>query len=152
MGADVSGAGTSTIHVNGAAKLSGASRHLRGDYIEAGSWAVAAAVTGGEVEVGGIEAEDLEPIVAILTRMHVDCEVAGDRLIVHRATPRAIRQITHGTVARVSERYGEPSLGPRDAGQWRDADARLDVRAAVVRARAAERDGSGYLPVRLPIA
>ena len=94
MGAEVSGAGTSTIRVNGAARLAGASRRLRGDYIEAGSWAVAVAVTGGEVEVGGIEPEDLEPILAILTRMQVDCRVDGDRLVVHRATPHAIRQIT----------------------------------------------------------
>lgn len=94
MGADIFGAGTSTIRVTGSSGLKGASRHLRGDYIEAGSWAVAAAVTGGEVEIGGVEGADLEPILAILTRMHVDCEVARGRLIVHRSTPHAIRQIT----------------------------------------------------------
>ena len=94
MGAEVTGGGTSTIRVNGWGKLAGASRYLRGDYIEAGSWAVAAAVTGGEIEVSGIDAEDLEPVLAILTRMRVSCQVEGDRLVVHRATPHAIRQVT----------------------------------------------------------
>ena len=46
MGAGVSGEGTHTIRVEGAARLRGATHRLNGDYIEAGSWAVVAAVTG----------------------------------------------------------------------------------------------------------
>jgi len=46
MGAGVSGEGTHTIRVEGAPRLKGAAHHLSGDYIEAGSWAVVAAVTG----------------------------------------------------------------------------------------------------------
>ena len=45
-------------------------------------------------EVSGIDAEDIEPVLAILTRMRVSCQVEGDRLVVHRATPHAIRQVT----------------------------------------------------------
>src|SRR5438552_8130086 len=43
LGADVSGEGTSTIRVEGCARLGAARHQLWGDYIEAGGWAVVAA-------------------------------------------------------------------------------------------------------------
>ena len=94
MGAEVEGAGTPTIRVSGGAPLGGATHRLSGDYIEAGSWAVAAAVTGGELEVCGARAGDLEPITTILRRMQVDCDVDADCLRVRPSSPVAIRQIT----------------------------------------------------------
>jgi len=102
MGARIVGAGTPTIRITGPAALGGASHRLRGDYIEAGSWAVIAAITRGEIEVRGAEATDLEPITSVLQRMGVDCAVtplvdadgAGDILRVHPSRPRAIRQVT----------------------------------------------------------
>ena len=94
MGVGISGAGTPTLGITGGMKLGGASRRLRGDYIEAGSWAVVAAVTGGDIDVCGVEASDLEPILAILKRMNVDCAVEHDRLLVRPSEARGIRQIT----------------------------------------------------------
>src|SRR4029453_14642260 len=67
LGAGVTGAGTSTIRVEGAARLHGGEHRLWGDYIEAGSWAVVAAVTGGEIEVHGARAEDMEGVAGGLT-------------------------------------------------------------------------------------
>src|SRR5690606_2475181 len=51
MGADVTGGGTSTIRVRPVRPLRGASHTLRGDYIEAASWAVVAAVTKGDIDI-----------------------------------------------------------------------------------------------------
>ena len=94
MGADIEGAGTPTVRIAGGRRLSGAEHRLGGDYIEAGSWAVAAAVTGGEIDVRGAAAGDLEPIVSVLGRMAVDCELDDDRLRLRPSTPVAVRQIT----------------------------------------------------------
>ena len=94
MGVGIEGAGTPTIRIHGAAVRRGGVRRLRGDYIEAGSWAVAAAVTKGDVSIGGIQADDLEPILAVLSRMRVDCVADGDRLVVRSSAPVGIRQIT----------------------------------------------------------
>ena len=94
MGVGITGVGTPTLGITGGMTLTGGSRRLRGDYIEAGSWAVVAAVTGGEIEVGGVEAADLEPILAILGRMNVDCGVQGNRLVVFASEVQAIGQIT----------------------------------------------------------
>src|SRR5207247_1375162 len=60
MGVGITGAGSSTIGVQGHPRLRGAKHRLAGDYIEAGSWAVVAAVTGGEIEVRGARATDVE--------------------------------------------------------------------------------------------
>ena len=94
MGVGITGAGTPTIGVTGGMKLTGGARRLRGDYIEAGSWAVAAAVTGGEIEIGGVEVADLEPITAILSRMKVACRVEAGRLVVPSSVPEGMGQIT----------------------------------------------------------
>lgn len=78
MGVGISGAGSHTIRVEGIAKRSGASKTLYGDYIEAGSWAVVGAITGGMVEVGGARPVDMEVVAAILEKMHVHCVQDGD--------------------------------------------------------------------------
>ena len=89
LGAGISGEGTSTIRVEGGVKLRGAQHHLWGDYIEAGSWAVVAAVTGGEIDVRGARAVDLEVVGAVLRRMSIEHEVEGDLFRVHRSHPKA---------------------------------------------------------------
>ncbi|MFN8059406.1 MAG: UDP-N-acetylglucosamine 1-carboxyvinyltransferase [Vicinamibacterales bacterium] len=96
MGAHVEGAGTPTLRVHGTARLRGASHRLCGDYIEAGSWAVIAAVTRGELEIVGARAADLEPVTAVMRRMNVTCEIEDEVLRVAHADLRAIGRITTG--------------------------------------------------------
>jgi UDP-N-acetylglucosamine 1-carboxyvinyltransferase len=96
MGVQVEGAGTSTIRAHGAARPGGASRTLCGDYIEAGSWAVVAAVAPGDIELRGCRAVDLEPVVNVMRRMRVDCTLDDTRLLVQRSSPEAVRRITTG--------------------------------------------------------
>ena len=54
MGARITGAGSNTITVEGVEKLQPTEHEVVGDRIIAGTWAYAAAMTGGEVTVGGI--------------------------------------------------------------------------------------------------
>jgi len=96
MGADVRGAGSSTISISPVAPLRGAVHTLRGDYIEAGSWAVVAAVTGGEIEVTGARPEDVEPIAAVLAMMGVGLQLDQRALVVHPSSLVAARRITTG--------------------------------------------------------
>lgn len=96
LGAGVSGIGTTTIRIEGGARLRGARHELWGDYIEAGSWAVIAAVTRGEIAISGARAEDLEVVAAVLKRLNVECSMEGDRFLVEPSTPRAAGRITTG--------------------------------------------------------
>src|SRR5258708_4614951 len=96
LGAGVSGAGTTTIRIEGGAKLHGAEHQLWGDYIEAGSWAVVAAVTGGEIEILGARPVDLEVIAVVLKRLNIECGMSGDAFRVSRSTARAAGRLTTG--------------------------------------------------------
>ena len=66
MGADVRGAGTDTVKVNGVERLHGGSYSIIPDQIEAGTYMVAAAATGGEVLVKNVIPKHLECISAKL--------------------------------------------------------------------------------------
>jgi UDP-N-acetylglucosamine 1-carboxyvinyltransferase len=88
LGLPITGAGTSTIRIDGGGKLGGAAHRLWGDYIEAGSWAVVAAVTGGEIEVSGARPEDMEVIAAVFERLNLECGMDGETLRIERSRPR----------------------------------------------------------------
>ena len=66
MGARVRGAGTTTITVAGVPSLGGATHSIIPDRIETGTFAVAAAITGGDVRIEGCEPRHLEGVTAKL--------------------------------------------------------------------------------------
>ncbi len=96
MGVGITGAGTSTIRVAGGARLGGAEHRVWGDYIDAGSWAVIAAVTGGDIEIAGARAADMEVVAAVLTRLNIQCGMAGDLFRVEQSKPKAAGRLTTG--------------------------------------------------------
>jgi UDP-N-acetylglucosamine 1-carboxyvinyltransferase len=64
MGARIEGAGTSTITIQGVEKLHGAEHTIIPDRIEAGTFLIAGAITGGDVTVTGCEPAHLEALVS----------------------------------------------------------------------------------------
>jgi UDP-N-acetylglucosamine 1-carboxyvinyltransferase len=96
MGVPIEGIGTPTIRVEGTARRKGATHRLQGDYVEAGSWGVVAAITGGEITVQGARAQDMEVIAAPLRQMGLACEYEGERFSVSPSTLTATRRITTG--------------------------------------------------------
>jgi len=96
LGANVTGAGTPTLRIEGGARLRGAEHRLWGDYIEAGSWAVVAGVTSADIDVHGARPEDMEVVAAVLKRMAIQCTIDGDVFRVERSTPVAAGRITTG--------------------------------------------------------
>ncbi len=84
MGAKIEGIGTDTLKVQGVAKLHGAEHAVVGDRIEMGSYAVAAAVTGGEVVLKGARLDLMEAVVDVLRSAGVEVEVVEDGLKVSR--------------------------------------------------------------------
>jgi UDP-N-acetylglucosamine 1-carboxyvinyltransferase len=96
LGAGVTGIGTSTISIEGGMKLGGAQHRLCGDYIEAGSWAVVAAVTGGEIDVRGVRIEDMEVVAAVLKRLNIQCTTSDGLFRVEQSKPMAAGRITTG--------------------------------------------------------
>lgn len=69
MGANIKGAGTDTVRIEGVKELKGTSHIAIPDRIEAGTFMVAAAATGGDVMIEGVVPEHLKPVTAKLKEM-----------------------------------------------------------------------------------
>ena len=66
MGAKVMGAGTSTIKIKGVEKLRGCTHQVIPDRIEAGTFMVASAITGGDITIENVITSHLKPVIAKL--------------------------------------------------------------------------------------
>jgi UDP-N-acetylglucosamine 1-carboxyvinyltransferase len=78
MGADIMGAGTDVIKIKGVQRLHGAEYSVIPDQIEAGTFMVAVAATGGDVTLTNVIPKHLEPITAKLRKMGVTVEISKD--------------------------------------------------------------------------
>ena len=80
MGAEVERTAPDTIEVEGRRRLRGASHHVIADRIEAGTFVVAAAVTGGNVTLSGAPCADLGTFLDTLERIGVGVTRTDDRI------------------------------------------------------------------------
>jgi UDP-N-acetylglucosamine 1-carboxyvinyltransferase len=78
MGAHITGAGTPEIHVDGVDELYGVHHRVVSDRIEAGTFAIAGAITGGEVTLRDVVVAHMDPLTYKLREVGVDV-VEGDR-------------------------------------------------------------------------
>ncbi len=85
MGADVRGAGTDVIRIRGVKELKGATYSIIPDQIEAGTYMVAAAATGGEVLIKNVIPKHLESITAKLEEMGAETEEFDDSILIRRS-------------------------------------------------------------------
>lgn len=77
MGAEIRGAGSDVIEIDGRERLAGAVHRVLADRIEAGTYLVAGALAGEEVEVAGCPVEPLRPVLEQLERAGVTCALHG---------------------------------------------------------------------------
>ena len=81
MGADIRGAGTSTIKIYGVKKLSGnATYSVVPDQIEAGTFMLAAVATQGDITINNCIPEHLDCLTAKLVEMGIDVQTSGDSI------------------------------------------------------------------------
>lgn len=84
MGAKITGAGTSTIRIQGVEKLSGCFHEVIPDRIEAGTYLIIGALCGKYLKIDNIIPEHLEALVSKLDEMGVEIDVEQDYIIVNR--------------------------------------------------------------------
>ena len=87
MGAEIWGLGSSEITVVGVEKLHGAAHRVMADRIEAGTYAIAAAIAGGEIELVGASHDTIASLLSLLTK--AGAEVSS--------TPRGLKIHMNGT-------------------------------------------------------
>lgn len=87
MGAEISGAGTATVRVRGVSRLHGAQFRISPDRIEAGTFLLAGAITGGDLIVANCNTSHLGAVIAKLEEAGARVDVLG---------PDAVRVRAHG--------------------------------------------------------
>lgn len=81
MGANIKGAGTDKIIIDGVKKLKKAEHEIIGDRIEAGTYMAAALMTDGKITLTGINKDLLEPVIPIFEKMGADIKIIGQDTI-----------------------------------------------------------------------
>jgi UDP-N-acetylglucosamine 1-carboxyvinyltransferase len=96
MGADIEGDGTRTIRVRGVSRLHGCTHRVIPDRIEAGTFAVAAAITRGEVEIAGCRPDHMIAVLTQLSRAGAEVDIGNDSIRIKGQSPiRSLDVTTH---------------------------------------------------------
>ena len=82
MGARITGLGSPTITVDGVDRLHGVSEAVLPDRLEAGTFAIGAVITGGEVTLHDVREPDMLPLTAKLREAGADIWIDHDRMLV----------------------------------------------------------------------
>jgi UDP-N-acetylglucosamine 1-carboxyvinyltransferase len=92
MGAIITGHGTDTIEIEGVERLSGTEYKVLPDRIEAGSYLVAAAITGGQIKVKDVRPDTMDAVLQALREAGAEVTVGEDwiELDMHGKRPRAV--------------------------------------------------------------
>ena len=94
MGAKIEGAGTSTIRVTGVSKLGGAKHRIIPDRIEAGTFIIAGAMTGGDLNVTGCDPKHLDAVLDKLKQVGVKTKSNGESVRVMGDNPFTAADMT----------------------------------------------------------
>ena len=103
MGARIEGVGTNILHIEGARGLWGCEHTIGPDYLEVGSFAGLAAVTGSELTIEGVVPDDLRMIRLVFERLGVRTELRGDDLFVPGPQELVVRRELHGAVPKIDD-------------------------------------------------
>jgi UDP-N-acetylglucosamine 1-carboxyvinyltransferase len=96
MGAKIRGAGTERIEIEGVRELGGARHRIIPDRVEAGTFLVAGAITGGDVTVRDVVPDHLAAVLAKLEAAGARLDVGTDRIRVHlEGRPRPTDIVTN---------------------------------------------------------
>jgi UDP-N-acetylglucosamine 1-carboxyvinyltransferase len=87
MGAHIEGAGTPTIRVKGVSRLNGAKHRIIPDRIEAGTFLIAGAMTGGDLNIAGCDPTHLDAVLSKLKEVGVKTKSTADSVRVMGDNP-----------------------------------------------------------------
>ena len=110
LGARIDGLGTSTLEVRGVSELGGTTYRVIADRIEAATLLLAAAITGGDATVTGIDAAHLQAVLARLADTGAEIEAGGDRVTLRADAAAA----AGGHCGRALPRHSHRSASPVD--------------------------------------
>ncbi len=94
MGAKINGVGTSTLIIEGQEKLKGAEFRIGQDFVEIGTYAIAAGITYGNLTLSNCTLEDMEPITIPLKQFGINLQKSGtDKIKIWAENLKAVERI-----------------------------------------------------------
>ncbi len=103
MGARIDGIGTNRLIIEGVDSLGGCEHTIGPDYIEVGSFAALAAVTGSEVRIEPVRAEELRIVLKVFHKLGIEATVAGTSLVVPGRQHLRVRRELDGSIPRIDD-------------------------------------------------
>jgi UDP-N-acetylglucosamine 1-carboxyvinyltransferase len=94
MGAQIEGDGTRTIRIRGVKKLHGCRHHIIADRVEAGTFAIAAAITRGDVEVANCSPQHLTSVLTQLSQIGAEISMGPNGFRVKGRDPISSKNVT----------------------------------------------------------
>ena len=91
MGAKIKGAGTDKIEITGVKHLSEVSYNIMPDRIEAGTYLIAGAITGGEIKITNANHEHIEPILTKLEE--ANCKIQVNKNEIEIIAPKRVKAV-----------------------------------------------------------
>src|SRR5262249_3455397 len=102
-GARIEGVGTNRLRIEGVPELHPLRHSLGPDHIEIGSLVALAAMTGGEIRITDVVADDLRMIRLVYRRLGVDTRMEGSTLVVPRGQSLEIASDADGAIPRTDD-------------------------------------------------
>lgn len=104
MGAQIEGVGSNCLHIEGVERLHGGEFTVGPDILEIGSFLGLGAVTGGELRIKGVIAEDLRMVLHVFqNRLGVHCWFEGDTLVVGAEQRLRVAMDVGGAVPKIDD-------------------------------------------------
>lgn len=103
MGARIDGIGTNILRVKGTKSLWGCEHRIGPDYLEIGSFAGLAAVTGSKLTIKDVVPEDLRMIRIVFGKLGVQTEFKGNDFIVHGDRELKVKRDLHGAIPKIDD-------------------------------------------------
>jgi UDP-N-acetylglucosamine 1-carboxyvinyltransferase len=124
LGASITGIGSNVLHITGVEHLGGGSHSISPEHIEVGSFIGMAALTGGDLTIEGVAADDLWPILPVFRRLGIEVELGDGRLRVPPGQTLVVKDDLGGAIPKVED------------GPWPQFPADLTSIAVVVATQA----------------
>lgn len=94
MGAKITGIGTHNLEIEGVKQLFGTHFKIGMDFIEVGTYAVAAAITGGQISIKDLDETDLDPLLEPLSRFGIKIEKTNNKLTIFADKLKSASKVT----------------------------------------------------------
>jgi UDP-N-acetylglucosamine 1-carboxyvinyltransferase len=102
-GARIEGIGSNVLRIRGVTGLAGGEHRIAPEHIEVGSFVGLAAVTGGDVTIDGVDAEDILPILPHFQRLGIEVELSDSSLRVPPGQELVIRDDLGGQIPKIED-------------------------------------------------